>query len=302
MLCKGVGMIPRSHPFAHLLNAAKLLPRRKPISERRDHYATIRCPSARRQTPALSVDAPGLVKTKIFSCTRSFSLSSQSPSSDRTLYFRGHPNAFKCFIVLEELGLRYEIVQFEGDSDAEKIPGFLDKNTTLRTPALRDGDISVFGFGGITAYLVDRYDPSASLSYPRDTPEYYTMQSWFLNQVSRSKARLGPKKSPQGIIRSFHEGERMIKELDERLSHVEWVAGDRYTLADIGNYGWTRGTPALRTVDLAAFPAFKGWVERIEGRKAVQKAIDTQTRLLKEWKEREEGKEGKGGQGSAAPE
>lgn len=200
--------------------------------------------------------------------------------------------------MLEELGLPYETVQLLG-SDFKTTPGFLDKNPSARVPALRDGDIGVFGFAGIAAYLVDRYDPSASLSYPRGTPEYYTMQCWFLAQAGRSKARSIIRKSPGGLSVTYNDAERRIMDLETRLSQMEWVAGDRYTVADIANYGWARSTLTLRKADLAPFPAFKGWVERIEGRKAVQNAMDTQIRLMDEWKE---WKEGKGERESAAPE
>ncbi len=284
-------MIAPRHPFAPAFKTVRLLPRRKFIPGRRANYTITSYPSTWRQCSVTSSDPPRLIQTKFFLCKRSVS---QSASTNRTLYSRTGFSAFKCYIILEELGLRYDTVQIGRSEKVKEVPGFLDKNPGAYAPALRDGDVGVFGFGGILSYLIDRYDTSASLSYPRGTPEYYTMQSWFLAEIGRTKARISHVESPQGLIVSYDKSEKMIRHLNTRLSHVDWVAGDKYTMADIAIYSFARTTPALRELDLAGFPALERWVKRLEGRDAVQKAIHAQIHLS-----RKLGKDGKGGKGES---
>ncbi len=128
------------------------------------------------------------------------------------------------------------------------------------------------------------------------------MQCWFLDQMGRTRAKIKSRKTPQGRIITYDRSEHTIKQLNTRLCGAEWVAGDKYTIADIAGYGFARATSELRKLDIAYFPALKHWIKRMEGREAVQKAIHLQMHLIKEGQKegkedgneegREEGKEG----------
>lgn len=82
---------------------------------------------------------------------------------------------------------------------------------------------------------------------------------------------MAPVYSAYGIKRYTEETRRLISVLEIRLAHADWLAGDKYTLADIANYSWVRGAPLL-DVSLDEFPSVKKWVDRINARDAVQRA------------------------------
>lgn len=84
---------------------------------------------------------------------------------------------------------------------------------------------------------------------------------------------MAPVYSAYGIKRYIDETKRLFGVLESRLSKADWLAGDKYTLADIANFSWVRSAPLLLDIDLAAdFPAVDKWVKRISERPAVQKA------------------------------
>jgi glutathione S-transferase len=78
--------------------------------------------------------------------------------------------------------------------------------------------------------------------------------------------------SAYGIKRYIDETKRLYSVLELRLSTHDWLAGDKYTIADMANYSWTRGGTLTLDIDMDEFPGVKKWLERIEGREAVQRA------------------------------
>lgn len=68
---------------------------------------------------------------------------------------------------------------------------------------------------------------------------------------------------PYGISRYMNETERLYSVLNDRLSTNPYLAGDKYTIADIANFGWVRYAPIALEIDLAKYPAVKRWHDAI---------------------------------------
>ena len=78
--------------------------------------------------------------------------------------------------------------------------------------------------------------------------------------------------SAYGIKRYTDETKRLIDVLESRLSKSEWLAGDKYTLADIACFAWVRAAKIIE-LDLDTWPGVSKWVKKIGDRPAVQKAL-----------------------------
>jgi glutathione S-transferase len=85
-------------------------------------------------------------------------------------------------------------------------------------------------------------------------------------------------RSEYGINRYIGETKRLYKVLESRLKESPYLAGPKYTIADIANYSWVRSAPVALEIDLAEWPALKKWKEKIEKRDAVQKGVDVPKR------------------------
>ena len=51
--------------------------------------------------------------------------------------------------------------------------------------------------------------------------------------------------------------------MEDRLSRADWLVGDAVSLADICLYAYTHTAETRGGYDLAAFPALRGWLDRI---------------------------------------
>lgn len=94
-------------------------------------------------------------------------------------------------------------------------------------------------------------------------------------------------RSDYGIKRYIDETRRLYDVLESRLSKADWLAGNKYTIADIANYSWVRSAPILLDIELSQWPGVDRWMKRIDERPAVQKAkkIPEGTRSAEEMQE-----------------
>ncbi|MCJ1307044.1 hypothetical protein MMC25_000690 [Agyrium rufum] len=178
------------------------------------------------------------------------------------LYTAQTPNGIKISIILEELGLPYNVYNIELKDNTQKEPWFLEINPNGRIPALTDTftdgkPIRLFESGSIMQYLVERYDSEKHLiSYPAGTREAYEVNNWlfFMNAgvgpmqgQSNHFFRYAPEKIKYGIDRYQNETRRLYKVLDTHLgkSSSSYIVGDRCTIADIAH--WGKSTPDSAT-------------------------------------------------------
>jgi len=203
-----------------------------------------------------------------------------APTPDITLYSMPTPNGIKASILLEELGLDYKTVPIDISTNVQKEPWFLKINPNGRIPAITDGEQRVFESGAIMLYLTDKYDTERKFSYEHGTPEYVEELGWIMFQMGG----LGPMqgqanhfvlfasaRSDYGAKRYLDETRRLYSVLEDRLKESKWLVGDKYTIADIINWGWVNSAGNL-DIDLATeFPTLHKWAEEISQRPAVQK-------------------------------
>ena len=85
-------------------------------------------------------------------------------------------------------------------------------------------------------------------------------------------------RSDYGINRYISETKRLYAVLESRLQESRYLAGSKYTIADIANYSWVRSGPVALEIDLSEWPALKKWKEEIDQRSAVQKGVNVPKR------------------------
>ena len=99
---------------------------------------------------------------------------------------------------------------------------------------------------------------------------------------------MAPVYSAYGIKRYLDETKRLYGVLEIRLSKADWLAGDKYTIADIANYSWVRAGPLFLEIDMSEFPGVDKWLKKIEERPAVQKGRQIPTGAVKSDEEMKE--------------
>ncbi|RYP16188.1 hypothetical protein DL765_005246 [Monosporascus sp. GIB2] len=203
-------------------------------------------------------------------------------NSNIHLYTAQTPNGIKVSILLEELGLKYDVTAIDISKNSQKEPWFLEINPNGRIPAMTDTftdgtPIRLFESGSIMQYLVDRYDKDHKVSYPHGSREYYEVNNWMgglgpmqgqLNHFNR----YAPEKIQYGIDRYRNETRRLYRTMETQLksSTSGYLVGDRCTIADIACWGWVAAA-RWAGVDMAEFPILSEWVKRMLARPGVEK-------------------------------
>ncbi len=190
------------------------------------------------------------------------------------LYTAATPNGWKVSIMLEEIGLPYEVKQVHLDKLEQKEEWFLKLNPNGRIPVIVDDGFPVFESGAIMVYLAEK----AGKLLPTDVKGRSLVMQWLMFQMGgigpmQDQAnvffRYAPEKIQYAIDRYQKETRRLYEVLDTRLADNEWLAGD-YSLADIANWSWVsiHGWAGVETDDLAHLSR---WKDAIKERPAVQR-------------------------------
>lgn len=195
-------------------------------------------------------------------------------------YYHPSPNPAKVALFLEEAGLPYEMVPVDTRRGDQFKPEFLAINPNAKTPALTDGDVTVFDSNAILLYLAEK----TGKFLPQDTPQARgQMLSWLMFVATGIGpycgqavhfSRFAPEKIPYAINRYAREAERHWGIIEAQLAKHRYMLGDAYTLVDMSVWGWaTRLHFAIGEEAFTMFPNVKRHLDEISARPAAQRAV-----------------------------
>ncbi len=207
------------------------------------------------------------------------------------LYSLPTPNGVKVSIMLEEIGLPYEVHLVDFNKDDQKTPEFLSLNPNGKIPAIIDPDgpggkpLGLFESGAILQYLADK----TGRLLPADPARRWHTIQWLHFQMGG----IGPMFGQVGFFNKFagkayedkrplkryvDESKRLLGVMEERLRGRQWIMDDEYTIADISMFGWVRNIIGFYEArELVAFDSLKAvpaWLERGLARPAVQRGLN----------------------------
>src|SRR5574343_1660656 len=198
------------------------------------------------------------------------------------LYYWGTPNGHKITIALEEMGLEYQLFPINISEDDQFQPYFLKISPNNKIPAIVDQNgpqgepISVFESGAILQYLGRK----TGLFYPSDEQQRVEVEQWLMWQMGGLGPMLGQnhhfnrfatEKIPYAIDRYINESKRLYGVLEKQLIGQDYVAGE-YSIADMAIFPWLCRYE-WQSIELDEFPNVKAYMQRMNARPAVQKAL-----------------------------
>ena len=199
------------------------------------------------------------------------------------LYYWPTPNGWKITIMLEELGVPYDVRYVNIGKGDQFAPQFLAIAPNDRMPAIVDPDgpdgrpISVFESAAILLYLGRKF----RRFYPvEDERRRVEVEEWLAWQVANVGPVFGhnnhfrhyaPEKVPYAMRRFENEAHRLYRVLDGRLAGRDFVAGD-YSIADMALIGWIKAHER-QGVDISEFPEVRRWIDALLARPAVERAL-----------------------------
>lgn len=204
-----------------------------------------------------------------------------------TLYTWTTPNGRKVPILLEELGMPYEVHAVNLGRNEQFAPEFLKISPNNKIPAIVDhdaegGPLSLFESGAILTYLAEK----SGRFLAQSGPERYRALEWLHWQIGSLGPMLGQlgyfakraeEKTPAAIARFTEEGARLLDVIERQLAQTPYLAGEDYSIADIAAYPWMLaattflGEPLADA--LASKPAIRRWLTAVGERPAVKKGM-----------------------------
>jgi GST-like protein len=201
------------------------------------------------------------------------------------VYYWGTPNGHKITIALEEMGLPYQILPVNILENDQFQPDFLAISPNNKIPAIVDQDgpdhrsISIFESGAILQYLGRK----TGLFYPNDEIKRIQVEQWLMWQMdglgpmlgqNHHFSRFAPERIPYATERYVNETKRLYGVLDKQLIGQDYVTGE-YSIADMAIFPWLLRYE-WQGIDLADYPEISRYIERMQARPAVQKALAIQ--------------------------
>jgi GST-like protein len=187
------------------------------------------------------------------------------------LYSLPTPNGVKAAIMLEEIGLPYEVHRVDFGKNDQMSPEFLSLNPNNKIPAILDPDgpggkpLPLWESGAILVYLAEK----TGKLLPLEPALRYQAIQWLMFQVGG----LGPMFGQLGFFHKFAgkdyedkrprdryvaESKRLLAVLDKHLEGRSWIMGEEYTIADIATFPWVNNLIGFYGAgELVGFEEFK---------------------------------------------
>nr|WP_314472271.1 glutathione S-transferase family protein [uncultured Sphingomonas sp.] len=183
--------------------------------------------------------------------------------------------------LLEEMGLPYEVRQVDMLAEERDLQ-FLALNPADYIPVLQDGPVTMVESIAIMEYLLARHGPTPLAPAPHDPGFPAYQQFLHLGEaglatlmmpaiVSRFVAPPAERDNwaARWCLQSFRKRVTLV---ERRLAEAPYLAGDRFTAADISvTYAFMLGQ---RHCDLTLSPTARDYLARTTGRDAYGRALE----------------------------
>ena len=191
-------------------------------------------------------------------------------------------NVKKVVWTAQELGLEFQRNEAGGQFGLVKTPEYLRLNPNALVPVMEDGDFVLWESNVIVRYLCAKH--SSGQLYPSDLRERFEAERWMdWQQTTFSPAsrpgfwqliRTAPEqRNAQVLSDSNASVEALLATLDAQLGRHAFVAGDRFTMADV-----VLGCEAHRWFGLPqprqSWPNVERWYQGLRARQASAGILD----------------------------
>jgi glutathione S-transferase len=203
-------------------------------------------------------------------------------------YFPGNASLIP-HLLLEELGVPFELALVDRANQAHKAPAYLALNPNGLIPVLverrAEGDLVLYETAAICLYLLDTH-PGSGLAPEHGTTARAHFDKWLVWLTNTLQAALIVYFYPErwaddaaavAQVKAHAEAKigAMLDQLDSQLADQPWLLGEAISAVDLYAFvlcRWTRGMarPAR------SLPRLGPWLQRLLARPAVQRAFATE--------------------------
>lgn len=199
-----------------------------------------------------------------------------------TIHHLGVSQSERIIWLCEEYDVPYDLKIYERDPDTRLAPAeYKALHPAGTAPVITDGDITLAETNAIFEYILTKYAPGKGRLSP-DDPDYADFLYWY-HFVNGSLIPAGmtvmimgilgdavPEQMKTGLSSRYDRGYDMV---EKRLSENDWIAGDKFTAADIMLAFSLTTARYFFPKDLSPYPAILAYIQRVAARPAYQRAM-----------------------------
>ena len=195
------------------------------------------------------------------------------------LFSADTPNGKKISIMLEEISYEYKLTKIDISSGEQFKSEFIKISPFSKIPVIIDHDVNetIFESGAILIYLAEK----SKKFYDKD--DRLKINQWLMAQMGYIGPMIGqhhqfhhynPGKSDFGEERYFKITKKIYQDLDDRLANSKFLAGKKYSIADIATWPWI-ARHEWHDIGLKKYKNLSRWYLNIADRDAVVKGYDS---------------------------
>lgn len=158
------------------------------------------------------------------------------------IYGSARSSAGRCYWMLEECGLSYEVKPLDmANTKEHKSPQFLKINPNGKVPALVDGQLTLWESAAIVTYLAEKYKPELLGKTPEERGLVSQWMFWAMTEAQPPMVDILVQKFfvPEGkkdealIEKRTAQIPHLLMILNEHLKDKTHFVGGRFTVADL---------------------------------------------------------------------
>ena len=195
------------------------------------------------------------------------------------LFSADTPNGKKISIMLEEISYEYKLTKIDISIGEQFKSEFIKISPFSKIPVIIDHDVNetIFESGAILIYLAEK----SKKFY--DKEDRLKINQWLMAQMGYIGPMIGqhhqfhhynPGKSNFGEERYFKITKKIYQDLDDRLANSKYLAGKKYSIADIATWPWI-ARHEWHDIGLKKYKNLSRWYLDIANRDAVVKGYDS---------------------------
>lgn len=198
------------------------------------------------------------------------------------IYGSPRSSAGRCYVMLEEAGLSYEVMSLDMMSTKEhKSEAFLKLNPNGKVPCLIDNGFVLWESAAIVQYLAHKYKPELLGSTLEEKGLVQQWSFWTMTEAQPplvdiliQKVFVPEEKRNLALIEHREKQIPGVLEiLEKSLQGKKYLAGSQYTVADLMAASAVNIALGLQ-MDLSKFKNIKAWFSEIKSRPAWVKVAE----------------------------
>jgi glutathione S-transferase len=179
-------------------------------------------------------------------------------------------NSYKPRLLMALLGIPFKVVDVDTYDGSTRTPEFLAKNPIGKVPLLEfedgrrlaESNAILLHLAEGTAYLpADPFERAKAYEW-LFFEQYVHEPSIAVRRSVLTAPERAAERTPERLRELLEAGNRALAVMERRLSGADWLAGSRYSVADIALYAYTH-LAEEGGYDLAATPNVSAWLARV---------------------------------------